>query len=103
MTSDSASRKVELVSCGWYMFDSLRNLGLGIVEMRRPSGACSSTKSDKVGWAVISNVHVNTASRSGLIGWVVYVVWRGSPPHWRCGGVGGDVLVFFSWGILMIL
>ena len=74
MTSDSASGKVELVSCGWYMFKSLRSLVSGIVEMRRPSGACSSTESDKVGWAVISNVHVGTASRSGLIGWVVYIV-----------------------------
>jgi hypothetical protein len=103
MTSDSASGKIELVSCGWYMFESLRNLGLGIVEMRRPPGACSSTKSDKVEWAVISNVPVGTASRSGLIGWVVYVVWRGSHPHWRCGGVGGAVLVFFLWGSLLIL
>ena len=49
MTSDSASGKVELLSCGWYMFERLRNLGLGIVEMRRPSGAYSSTKSDEVG------------------------------------------------------
>ena len=39
MASDSASGKVELVSCGWYMFESLRSLGLVIVEMRRPSGA----------------------------------------------------------------
>jgi len=71
MTSDSASGKEELESCGWYMFDCLRNLGLVIVEMKRPSGACSSTESGKVGWAMISNVHVVTASRSGLIGWVV--------------------------------
>jgi len=49
MKSDSASGKVELVSCGWCMFESLRNLSLGIVETRRPSGACSSTKADKVG------------------------------------------------------
>ena len=49
MTSYSASGKVELLSCGWYMFEKLRNLGLGIVEMRRPYGACSSTKFDKVG------------------------------------------------------
>ena len=71
MTSDSASGKVELASCGWYMFESLRNLGLGIVVMRRPSGSCSSTKSDDVGLAVISNAHVGMASKSGLIGWVV--------------------------------
>ena len=49
MTSDSASGKVELVSCGSYMLESLHNLSLGIVEMRRPSGAYSSTKSDEVG------------------------------------------------------
>ena len=71
MTSDSASGKVELVSCGCYMFKSLRSLGLGIVEMRRPSWPFSSTKSDEVGWAVISNVPVGTASKSGLIGWMV--------------------------------
>ena len=71
MTSDSASGKEIVVSCGWYMFESLLSLGLEIVEMRRPSGPCSSTKSAKVGWAVISNVPVGTASRSGLIGCVV--------------------------------
>ncbi len=68
---ESASGKVEFVYCGWYMFESLRSLGLGIVEMRRPSGPCSSTKSDEVGWAVISNVPMGTASKSGLIGCVV--------------------------------
>ena len=66
MTSDSASGKVELVSCGWKIFESLRNLSLGIPEMMRPSGAWSSTKSDEVGWAVFSNVPVGTASKSGL-------------------------------------
>ena len=71
MTSDNASRKVDLVSCGWYVFEGLRSLALGIVEMRRPSGAWSSTESDEVGWAVISNVPMGTASSSGLIGWVV--------------------------------
>jgi hypothetical protein len=71
MTSESTFGKVELVSCGWYMFESLRSLGLGIVEMRRPSGPCSSTKPDEVGWAVISNVLVGTTSKSGLIGCVV--------------------------------
>ncbi len=67
MTSEIAFEKVELLSYGWYMFKSLRSLGLGIVEMRRPSGPCSSTKSDDVGWAVISNAPVGTASKSGLI------------------------------------
>ena len=49
ITSDSASGKVELVSYGWYMFESLRNLGLEMVEMNRPSGPCSSTEFDEVG------------------------------------------------------
>jgi hypothetical protein len=73
MTSDSASGKLELASCGWYMFESLRSLGLGIIEMRCPFGACSSTRSDDVGRAVSSNFPVGKASRSGLMGWVVYV------------------------------
>jgi hypothetical protein len=60
--------------------------------------------SGKVGWVVISNVpDVGTASRFGLMGCVVYVVWRGSHPHCRCGGVGGAVLVFFLCGSLLIL
>ena len=71
MTSDNASGKLNLFYCGWYMFESLRSLVLGMVEMRRPSGAWSNTESDDVGWAVISNVPVGTASRSGLIGRVV--------------------------------
>ena len=71
MTSDNAYGKVELVFCGWYMCESLRSLVLGIVEIKCPSGACSSTESDEVGWAVISHVPVGTASRSRLIGWVV--------------------------------
>ena len=71
MTSDSASGKEIAVSCGWYMFESLRSLGLVIVEMSRPSGPCSSTNSVEVGWAVISNVPVGIASRSGLMGCVV--------------------------------
>ena len=71
MTSESASEKVILLSCGWYMLESLRSLGLEIVEMRRPSGPCSSTASIDVGWAVSSNVPVGTASRSGLMGYVV--------------------------------
>ena len=85
------------------MFESLRSLGLGIVEMRCPSGACSSTKYDDVGGAVSSNVPVGRASKFGFIGWVMYVVWRGSHPHWRCGGVGGAVLVFFFGGYLLAL
>ena len=71
MTSDSASGKVDLVYCGWYMFESLHSLAIVIVEMRRPSGAWSSTEPKEVGWKVISNVPVGTVSRSGLIGCVV--------------------------------
>ena len=52
MTSDSASGEVVVVSCGWYILESLRSLGLEIVEMSRPSGPCSSIVSAKVGWAV---------------------------------------------------
>ncbi len=68
MTSDNASGKVELVSCGWYMLESLRSLALVIMELRWPSGAWSSTESKEVGWEVISNAPVGTVSRSGLIG-----------------------------------
>ncbi len=68
MTSDNASGKVDLVSCEWYVFESLRSLALVIVEMRRPSGAWSSTESTEVGWEVISNAPVGTVSMSGLIG-----------------------------------
>ena len=71
MASDGASGKEIAVSCGWYMFESLRSLGLVIVEMSRPSGPCSSTISVMEGWAVISNFPVGMASRSGLMGCVV--------------------------------
>ncbi len=71
MPSDIAYGKVVVVSCGKYMFESLRSLGLEIVEMRRPYGPCSSTVSVDVGWAVSSNVPVGTTSRSGLMGCVV--------------------------------
>ena len=71
MTYESASGKVIVVSCGWYMLESLRSIGLEIVEMRRPSGPCSSTVSADVGWVVSSNAPVGTSSRSGLMGCVV--------------------------------
>ena len=103
MTSEIASGKVMVVSCGWYMLESLRSLGLEIVEMRRPSGPCSSTVYVDVGWAVSSNIPVGTTSRSGLMGCVVNVVWRGSHPHFRWGGVGGTVLVFVFGGSLLML
>ena len=98
MASERSSAKVLVVSCGWYMLESLRSLGLEIVEMRRPSSPCNSTVSADVGWAVSSNAPVGIASRSGLMGCVVYVVWRGSQPHFCWGGVGGAVLVFFFGG-----
>ncbi len=68
IASDSASVKDVLVSCGWYMVESSCSLGLEIVWMRLPSGACIHIRSDEVGWAVSSNVPVGLASRSGLIG-----------------------------------
>ena len=83
--------------------ESLRSLGFEIVEMRRPSGPCNSIVSANEGWAVSSNAPVGIASRSGLMGCVVYVVWRGSQPHFRWGGVGGAVLVFFFDGSLLVL
>ena len=66
-----ASGKVVVVSCGWYMFVSLCNLAFRMGEMSLPSGACSSTEYKEVGWEVITNAPVGTASRSGLIRWVV--------------------------------
>ena len=66
--------------------------------MRRPSRALSSTESMEVGWEEISNDPVGTASRSGLIGWVVYMVYCGCHPHRRGGGIGGAVLIFFLRG-----
>jgi len=66
MTYANASGKVVLDSCGWYIFVSSCSLALRIGEMRRPSGAWSSTESKEVGWEVISNAPVGSASRSGL-------------------------------------
>jgi hypothetical protein len=71
MTPANASGKVVVVSCGWYKLMSFCSLTLGIGEMKRPSGAWSSTVSREMGWEVISNAPVDMASRSGLIGWVV--------------------------------
>ena len=71
MTSGSAYGKEIVLSCGWYIMESLCSLGLEIVEMRRPSGPCSSTVSADVGWALSSNVPAGTTYRSGLMGCVV--------------------------------
>jgi len=74
MTSTNASGKVVMDSCGWHIFVSLYNLPFRIGEIRRPSGAWSTTESNEVGIEVISNAPVGTASRAGLIGWSVKVV-----------------------------
>ena len=69
MAFDTSSGKVDVVPCGWYMFESLRSLALVIMEMRRPSGAWSSAESNKeVGWEMISDAPVGTVSRSGVLG-----------------------------------
>ncbi len=71
MTTANAFGKVVVVSCGWNMLVSLCNLAFRMGEMSFPFGACISTESKDVGWEVILNAPVGTASRSGLIGWVV--------------------------------
>ena len=38
-----------------------------------------------MGWEVISNDPAGTTSRSGLTGWVVYVVFCGCHPYMRGG------------------
>jgi len=71
MARGNAYGRVVGGSCGRYIFVSLCNLAFGIGEMRRPFGAWSSTESKEVEWEVITNDPVGTASRSGLIRWVV--------------------------------
>ena len=71
MAPANASGRVVVDSCGRCIFTSLCNLAFTIGEMRRPSGAWSGIESKKMGWEVITNDPVGTASRSGLIGWVV--------------------------------
>ena len=58
-------------SYGRYIIMSLWSLAFRIGEIRRPSKAWSSNESKEVGWEVILNDPVGTASRSGFIGWVV--------------------------------
>ena len=43
------------------------------------------------------------ASKSGLIGFVVNVVYSGCHPTGCCGGVGGEVRVFFLLGAFVVL
>ena len=74
MTSANANGRVVVDSCGRCIFVSLCIMAFRIGEMRRPFGAWSSTESKEVGWEVITNDPMGTASRSGLIEWVVQVV-----------------------------
>jgi hypothetical protein len=74
-----------------------------IVVMSRPSGAWSSISLLLVGWCLISNVPVGVASRSGLIGLVVYVVCRGCHPSGYFGGKGADVYVFLRVGAFVVV
>ncbi len=55
------------------------------------------------GWCVISYAPVGMASRSGLIGFVVYVVCRGCQPSGGFGGMGGVVRFFFRVGAFVLL
>ena len=66
-----ASGSVVVDFGGRYIFVSLCSLAFKIGEMRRPSGAWSITESKEVVWEAITNDPVGTASRSGMIGWVV--------------------------------
>ena len=66
-----ASGSVVVDSCGRYILLNFFSLAFRIGEMRRPSGAWSSTESGEVGWEVITNDPVGTVSRSRMLGWVV--------------------------------
>jgi hypothetical protein len=68
MSPANASGRIVVVSCGRNIFVSLCSLAFRIEEMRPPPKARSSSESKEVGWEVISNDPVVTASRSGLIG-----------------------------------
>ncbi len=74
-----------------------------IVVMSRPSGAWSRITLLLVGWCVISNVPVCVASRSGLIGLVVYVVCGGCHPPGCFVDRGGDVRVFLRVGAFEVV
>ena len=71
IASAIASWSVVVDSCGRYIIMSLFSLDFRIEDTRCPSGAWSSTEFMEVGWEVITNDPLGTASRSGLIGWVV--------------------------------
>ena len=57
-----ASGKVVVDSCGRYIIVSLWSLASKIGEMRPPSGAWSRIDSKEVGWEVITNDPMETAS-----------------------------------------
>ncbi len=71
MAPTNSFGRVAVVSCGRNIFVSLCSLAFRIGKMRRPSRTWSRTESKEVGCEVILNDPVETASRSGLIGWVV--------------------------------
>ncbi len=74
-----------------------------IVVISRPSGAWRRALLGLFGWCVISYAPVGIASRSGLIGFVVYVVCSGCHPPGRFGGAGGVVRVFLRVGAFVVL
>ena len=74
MVLATAFSNVCVEPCGRYNFASLLSRAFVIGEISRPSGACISAESWAFGWEVISNAPVGVASRSGLMGVVVYVV-----------------------------
>jgi hypothetical protein len=71
VASAIASGSVVVNSCGQYILVSFCSLDFRIGEMMHPSGAWISTELGEVGWEFITNNPVGSASRSGLIGWVV--------------------------------
>ncbi len=106
--------------CLWIRFASASGRGVGstkglcsmvsfwkrvfvMVVMSRPYGAWSRISLLLVGWCVISNAPVGMASRSGLIGLVVYVVCRGCHPSGCIEGKGGDVGVFLRVGAFVVV
>ena len=74
-----------------------------IVVISRPSGAWRRASFVLCGWCVISEVPVGVASRSGLIGFVVNVVWCGCHPSGCFGGMGGVVRVLLRAGAFEVL
>ena len=65
------SWSVDVGSGGRYSSLSLLILGCVIGDIKRPPGACRSTESEHVGCWVNSKDPVSTASKSGLVGWVL--------------------------------